>query len=127
MAGARINGVALQLQFLVHQAGQPKLWRELRHAGVPVNARPRDGITLWEIFSFGMTPYPHMNNTDVREKITAVNATTKYRMEKPTEMPDNIYNDITKRCWEQHPADRPTFKYIYMVMQDLSDQYDNQG
>lgn len=41
------------------------------------------GVTVWEIYSFGRTPYPRMSQKEVVEKVAK-----GYRMEKPEDCPE---------------------------------------
>ncbi|CAG0901431.1 unnamed protein product [Darwinula stevensoni] len=64
------------------------------------------GITLWEIFSLGKTPYPGMKSTELIERLQA-----GYRMEAPDCANEPIY-EIMRKCWDADPNDRPTFSVL---------------
>uniref|UniRef100_H3AYZ1 Tyrosine-protein kinase n=1 Tax=Latimeria chalumnae TaxID=7897 RepID=H3AYZ1_LATCH len=64
------------------------------------------GILLWEIFSYGRTPYPKMSLKDVTEQVEK-----GYRMASPEECPPSIYV-LMKSCWEADPGKRPSFKKL---------------
>jgi len=74
------------------------------------------GVTLWEIFSFGRSPYPRMSQKEVVEKITQ-----GYRMEKPEECSDPVY-DVMQKCWLIAPLDRPTFKSLKKLLDKIKVQ-----
>ena len=62
---------------------------------------------MWEIFSYGKTPYPGMTNGETLQQITK-----GYRLPPPDNCPENIY-DIMSSCWQKDPAARPRFKELY--------------
>jgi hypothetical protein len=41
-----------------------------------------------------------------------------YRLEKPDECPDEIY-EMMKRCWSEDPEIRPTFKEILEIIETV--------
>ena len=61
------------------------------------------GVLLWEIITYGYTPYPGMTNEEVLEKLG-----TGYRMSRPGGCPDQLYS-IMEECWKDQPEQRPTF------------------
>ncbi|EDQ86681.1 uncharacterized protein MONBRDRAFT_33686 [Monosiga brevicollis MX1] len=65
------------------------------------------GITMWEIYSYGRSPYPRMSQKDV------VDALPKgYRMERPDDCPETLYTAVMRACWEMDPLSRPTFNRL---------------
>ncbi|CAG0893546.1 unnamed protein product [Darwinula stevensoni] len=64
------------------------------------------GVTLWEMFSLGKTPYPGMNGAELVRLLQ-----TGYRMEAPRFADHHIYQIMT-RCWDEDPKDRPTFSAL---------------
>ncbi|XP_053559940.1 mast/stem cell growth factor receptor Kit isoform X2 [Bombina bombina] len=75
------------------------------------------GILLWEIFSLGSSPYPHIPVDSKFYKMIK----DGYRMASPDCAPAELY-EIMKSCWNADPLKRPTFKQIVqMVEQQLSD------
>ncbi|XP_067037569.1 fibroblast growth factor receptor 2-like isoform X3 [Acropora muricata] len=61
------------------------------------------GVLLWEIFTFGGSPYPGrpvQNLFDLLE--------SGYRMERPSNCPNKIYQ-VMLNCWEADPKNRTSF------------------
>ena len=54
------------------------------------------GILMWEIWTFGETPYARMRNDEVVNAIT----TRNYRLEKPADCPLSVYH-VMKSCWHK--------------------------
>uniref|UniRef100_A0A8C5HYW1 Tyrosine-protein kinase n=1 Tax=Gouania willdenowi TaxID=441366 RepID=A0A8C5HYW1_GOUWI len=71
------------------------------------------GILLSEIVTYGRIPYPGMSNPEVIQ-----NLEQGYRMPKPDNCPDGLYNIMTV-CWRENPEDRPTFEYLRCVLDDF--------
>ncbi|XP_071954263.1 tyrosine-protein kinase receptor Tie-1-like [Antedon mediterranea] len=71
------------------------------------------GVLLWEIVTLGRTPYPGVTCAELYEKLPA-----GYRMEKPLNCDDKIY-DIMKNCWRQRPHARPTFGQLNIALNRL--------
>ncbi|XP_071491802.1 tyrosine-protein kinase STK-like [Diadema antillarum] len=70
------------------------------------------GILLSEIATKGKTPYPGMDNQTTLQEVK-----DGYRMPKPLYCPDSLY-DLMMKCWNEHPADRPTFETLYNFLDD---------
>lgn len=64
------------------------------------------GVTLWEMYSFGMPPYGDMNSMEVTAMIGRGE-----RLPQPFGCPNNVF-EIMSSCWNFHPRDRPTFRYL---------------
>ncbi|KAL3315845.1 hypothetical protein Ciccas_005515 [Cichlidogyrus casuarinus] len=68
------------------------------------------GVLIYEIVTYGGTPYPSMQNQKVLSMVSK-----GYRMPKPTMLtkpcPDKLYT-VMKDCWNQDPDRRPTFPYL---------------
>ncbi|KAM3594013.1 uncharacterized protein V6R79_000669 [Siganus canaliculatus] len=71
------------------------------------------GILLTEIVTYGRIPYPGMSNPEVIQ-----NLERSYRMPKPENCPDELYN-VMLLCWRENPEDRPTFEYLRGVLEDF--------
>lgn len=78
------------------------------------------GIALFEIFSFGETPYLGMTNEQVIEYVVAGN-----RPPKPEACPDIIF-DLMNSCWKEYPEDRPSFANILKVLQNYRNSIENE-
>jgi len=65
------------------------------------------GIVLWEIFSYGKTPYPEFTAILAREKVLQ-----GYRM-SPQEKCPTIVSELMQSCWKESPIERPIFIQIY--------------
>ncbi|XP_030761792.1 uncharacterized protein LOC115886678 [Sitophilus oryzae] len=64
------------------------------------------GVVLWEIASLGAFPYKNLSNESV-----IIHIKEGKRLERPQTCTDQVYN-LMKKCWQQHPDDRPTFEDI---------------
>ncbi|XP_014670463.1 PREDICTED: tyrosine-protein kinase Abl-like, partial [Priapulus caudatus] len=71
------------------------------------------GVLLWEIATYGMSPYPGVDLTEVYHLLEK-----GYRMERPQGCPENVY-DLMKKCWQWDPNQRPTFKEIGRELEDM--------
>ncbi|KAK3578951.1 hypothetical protein CHS0354_035590, partial [Potamilus streckersoni] len=64
------------------------------------------GVVVWEIMTFGGSPYPSVPNKDLLKLLL-----TGYRMEKPELCTPEVYQ-ILLSCWRPIPSDRPTFSQL---------------
>nr|XP_039269323.1 tyrosine-protein kinase abl-1-like isoform X1 [Styela clava] len=71
------------------------------------------GILLWEISTYGMSPYPGVDLTQVYEKLE-----DGYRMQCPPNCPIPVY-EIMLKCWEWDLNLRPTFEEIHKNLDKL--------
>lgn len=71
------------------------------------------GVLLWEIATYGMSPYPGIDLTDVFHKLES-----GYRMERPNGCPPEVY-DLMRQCWNWQAQDRPTFKNIHHMLEHM--------
>ena len=71
------------------------------------------GILLYEIITYGSSPYPGMTDAEVIEALQ-----TGYRMPCPDDCPEQLY-DIMKECWRDEAASRPTFNTVQGRMELL--------
>lgn len=71
------------------------------------------GVLLWEIATYGMSPYPGIDLTDVFHKLEK-----GYRMERPPGCPPEVY-DLMRQCWQWNSMDRPTFKSIHHALEHM--------
>ena len=71
------------------------------------------GIVVWEIYSYGKTPYATMNNTEAFEQVTK-----GYRLPQPADCPNEIYK-LMRECWNIDVNKRPHFKQIYTKLYAL--------
>uniref|UniRef100_A0A803YRV5 Tyrosine-protein kinase Mer n=1 Tax=Meleagris gallopavo TaxID=9103 RepID=A0A803YRV5_MELGA len=71
------------------------------------------GVTMWEIATRGMTPYPGVQNHEIYEYLFH-----GQRLKKPENCLDELY-DIMSSCWRAEPADRPTFSQLKVHLEKL--------
>jgi len=64
------------------------------------------GVTLWELFTRGSTPYPGVTNYGVKKYVD-----NGQRLDKPASCPPMIY-EMMLRCWAENPHSRPSFDEI---------------
>ncbi|XP_021343137.1 uncharacterized protein LOC110443312 [Mizuhopecten yessoensis] len=65
-----------------------------------------NGVVMWEIFSFGETPYPKIRSADLSRALKKGE-----RLRQP-EFCDITHYDIMTRSWNMKPAQRPTFREV---------------
>ncbi|XP_034941630.1 tyrosine-protein kinase Abl isoform X2 [Chelonus insularis] len=71
------------------------------------------GILLWEIATYGMSPYPGVDLTDVYHMLEK-----GYRMECPPGCPPKVY-ELMRQCWQWSAIERPTFKDIHHSLETM--------
>ncbi|CAH8874799.1 unnamed protein product [Trichobilharzia szidati] len=75
------------------------------------------GITLWEIFTYGFTPWAGLTGRQILEMIDA----PKFgRLDQPDTCPDPIYDAVMRACWAHEPKARPTFNQLLGMLPRLS-------
>ena len=65
------------------------------------------GVLLWEIFTYGCVPYPSIQPDEILGKLAS-----GYRMEKPADCAQHIYENVMIKCWEFEPKKRPHFSEL---------------
>jgi serine/threonine protein kinase len=73
------------------------------------------GVTCWEVFSLGRSPYPGIENHEILEHISGGK-----RLKKPTLCPDKLY-DVVLTCWQYNPDERPSFPDIACTLRHYWD------
>ncbi|XP_078502337.1 tyrosine-protein kinase ABL1 isoform X2 [Lissotriton helveticus] len=71
------------------------------------------GVLLWEIATYGMSPYPGIDLSQVYELLE-----NDYRMERPEGCPEKVY-ELMRACWQWNPADRPSFAEIHQAFETM--------
>lgn len=71
------------------------------------------GVLLWEIATYGVSPYPGVDLTNVYHLLES-----GYRMDCPQGCPPTVY-ELMKQCWMWSPADRPTFSMIHHALETM--------
>lgn len=72
------------------------------------------GVTMWEIATRGMTPYPGVQNHEIYDYLLEGN-----RLKQPNDCLDELY-DIMFSCWSNEPVDRPDFTQVRKRLETLS-------
>eukprot|EP01137_Pigoraptor_chileana_P023681 Opistho-2@90386 len=67
-------------------------------------------VVLWELYSYGRTPYPRMSPEEVVSQLKG-----GYRMEAPEGCPPAVYA-VMRSCWQVAPEQRPTFVDIERLL-----------
>ena len=70
------------------------------------------GVTIWEIYTYGETPYYSFNNNEARKEIVR-----GLILEIPETCPDSIKN-IMRQCWMYDPVARCSFDKIVALIED---------
>ncbi|XP_069799710.1 tyrosine-protein kinase ABL1 isoform X2 [Dendropsophus ebraccatus] len=71
------------------------------------------GVLLWEIATYGMSPYPGIDLSQVYELLEK-----DYRMERPEGCPEKVY-ELMRACWQWNPLDRPSFAEIHQAFETM--------
>ncbi|KFP86006.1 Tyrosine-protein kinase Mer, partial [Apaloderma vittatum] len=71
------------------------------------------GVTMWEIATRGMTPYPGVQNHEIYEYLFH-----GQRLKKPEDCLDELY-EIMSSCWRADPGTRPTFSQLKVHLEKL--------
>ncbi|KAM6081855.1 tyrosine-protein kinase Mer isoform 2-T2 [Chlamydotis macqueenii] len=71
------------------------------------------GVTMWEIATRGMTPYPGVQNHEIYEYLFR-----GQRLKKPNDCSDELYG-IMSACWRADPATRPTFSQLKVHLEKV--------
>ena len=71
------------------------------------------GILLYELITYGCSPYPEMNDAQVLEALQ-----TGYHMPSPMGCPEQLY-EIMKECWRDDAASRPTFGTLQLKLEEF--------
>ena len=71
------------------------------------------GVVLYEIVTYGQSPYDGMTNDEVVTKVKQ-----GYRMPQPTECSNKFYN-IMLKCWREEPENRPAFLALQWELEEL--------
>ncbi|XP_023267501.1 tyrosine-protein kinase Mer-like [Seriola lalandi dorsalis] len=74
------------------------------------------GITMWEIATRGMTPYPGIPNHEIYDYLVEGN-----RLKQPTDCLDDLY-EIMYSCWRADPLDRPFFPQLREMLEKLTEK-----
>lgn len=72
------------------------------------------GITMWELFSYGVQPYRGYGLQEVLKMVRA-----GYRLEKPEDCSENVFK-MLEMCWLPDRNERPTFLQLAETIQGLS-------
>uniref|UniRef100_A0A7N6AMD9 receptor protein-tyrosine kinase n=1 Tax=Anabas testudineus TaxID=64144 RepID=A0A7N6AMD9_ANATE len=73
------------------------------------------GVTMWEIASQGMTPYPGIPNHEIYDYLVEGN-----RLKQPTGCLDEY--EIMFSCWRADPLDRPSFPQLREMLEKLTEK-----
>ncbi|XP_038621556.1 LOW QUALITY PROTEIN: tyrosine-protein kinase Mer [Tachyglossus aculeatus] len=71
------------------------------------------GVTMWEIATRGMTPYPGVQNHEIYDYLLH-----GHRLKQPDDCLDDLYA-IMSGCWAANPLDRPTFTVLKVQLEKL--------
>ncbi|XP_045684645.1 tyrosine-protein kinase Mer [Phyllostomus hastatus] len=71
------------------------------------------GVTMWEIATRGMMPYPGIQNHEIYDYLLH-----GHRLKQPEDCLDELYG-IMHSCWRAEPLDRPTFSMLRLHLEKL--------
>ncbi|KAG5452717.1 Activated Cdc42 kinase-like [Clonorchis sinensis] len=74
------------------------------------------GVTLWEMFTYGFTPWAGLTGRQVLE---AIDVPRSARLDQPDACPDAIYDAVMRACWTHEPRARPTFSHLVAMLPRL--------
>ncbi|KAM5253547.1 tyrosine-protein kinase Mer [Hipposideros larvatus] len=71
------------------------------------------GVTMWEIATRGMTPYPGVQNHEIYNHLLH-----GHRLKPPEDCLDELC-EIMQSCWRADPLDRPPFSVLRLQLEKL--------
>ncbi|KAM8852572.1 tyrosine-protein kinase Mer isoform 1-T1 [Synchiropus picturatus] len=74
------------------------------------------GVTMWEIATRGMTPYPGIQNHEIYDYLLE-----GHRLKQPPDCLDELYQ-IMFSCWRPDPLDRPLFPQLRILLEKLTEK-----
>ncbi|XP_064174211.1 tyrosine-protein kinase Mer [Anguilla rostrata] len=74
------------------------------------------GVTMWEIATRGMTPYPGVQNHEIYDYLL-----DGQRLKQPADCLDELY-EIMYTCWRADPVDRPFFPQLRVQLEKLTEK-----
>ncbi|XP_033835675.1 tyrosine-protein kinase Mer [Periophthalmus magnuspinnatus] len=74
------------------------------------------GVTMWEIATRGMTPYPGIQNHEIYDHLLE-----GHRLKQPPDCLDELY-EIMYMCWRTDPQDRPVFTQLREMLEKLAEK-----
>ncbi|XP_069001055.1 tyrosine-protein kinase Mer isoform X1 [Embiotoca jacksoni] len=74
------------------------------------------GVTMWEIATRGMTPYPGVQNHEIYDHLVE-----GHRLKQPADCLDELY-EIMYSCWRADPLDRPVFPQLRAMLEKLMEK-----
>ncbi|XP_037534350.1 tyrosine-protein kinase Mer [Nematolebias whitei] len=74
------------------------------------------GVTMWEIATRGMTPYPGVQNHEIYDHLVE-----GHRLKQPPDCLDELY-EIMYSCWRADPVDRPSFPELRERLEKLTEK-----
>ncbi|XP_070696959.1 tyrosine-protein kinase Mer [Pempheris klunzingeri] len=74
------------------------------------------GVTMWEIATRGMTPYPGVQNHEIYDYLLE-----GHRLKQPADCLDDLY-EIMYSCWRADPLDRPLFPQLREMLEKLAEK-----
>ncbi|XP_077437728.1 tyrosine-protein kinase Mer [Vanacampus margaritifer] len=75
------------------------------------------GVTMWEIATRGMTPYPGVQNHEIYDYLLE-----GHRLKQPTDCLDDLY-EIMYSCWRADPLDRPLFSQLREMLDKITERF----
>ncbi len=72
------------------------------------------GVTVWEIYSYGIDPYFELKGTST--SVIDYICIQKKRLNPPGNMPDDL-SALLLNCWKDSPSERPTFEEISLALE----------
>uniref|UniRef100_A0A3Q3N8W0 receptor protein-tyrosine kinase n=1 Tax=Mastacembelus armatus TaxID=205130 RepID=A0A3Q3N8W0_9TELE len=73
------------------------------------------GVTMWEIATRGMTPYPGISNHEIYDHLVE-----GHRLKQPPDCLDEY--EIMYSCWRADPLDRPSFSQLQEMLEKLTEK-----
>lgn len=71
------------------------------------------GVLLWEIATYGLSPYPGIDLSQVYELLEK-----DYRMDRPDGCPEKVY-ELMRDCWRWTPSERPSFAEAHQAFETM--------